>query len=70
MVLLKDDKFKGINLDDLTDAISKDPELRAALVRHIAKNHAEDYLSEVNINARAFSGVSARFISSNKEWQE
>ena len=63
-------KLKGLSFEDLASALKEDEELRGALIKHIAKEHSDDYLGEVNINARVLKGLSARVISSNKEWQE
>ncbi|HJK89865.1 MAG TPA: hypothetical protein RMG95_11660 [Polyangiaceae bacterium LLY-WYZ-15_(1-7)] len=63
-------KLKGLSFEDLAEVIAEDREFREALIKHIAKDHAEDYLGEVNVNARVLAGLSARVVSSNKEWQE
>ncbi len=58
------------NFDELTAELGHNAELRQALIAHLAKDHAREYLAQVNINAGLLHDISARFISSAKEWQE
>ena len=70
MVLIGSKKLAGLSFEDLTKVLDEDKEIRAALIRHLAKDHAEDFLTHVNVNAKVLSNLSARVVSSAKEWQE
>jgi len=59
-----------LNFDDLVDELKHNTELRKALIKHLAKEHSREYLAHVNINAGLLHDLSARFVASDKEWQE
>jgi hypothetical protein len=48
------------------------PENRQALLYSLAKTYPQDYLSFVRVNGQAVpaQAIDARFIASDKEWQE
>jgi hypothetical protein len=49
-----------------------DPKTRQALLKHLAQNNPNEYLSMVRINGQAIpsQAINSRFIASDKEWQE
>ena len=70
MVLVGSKKLKGISFEEITALIDEDREFREAMIRLLARDHAEDYLKQVNLNVGALSELSARVVSSAKEWQD
>ncbi len=55
-------------LDEILKALQNDPEVRAQIIRHLARDYPKDFLTPVNISSRAM--IESGVIVSCKEWQE
>ena len=56
--------------EDIEKALKANPELRRAVLKVLARDHAKDFLAHVNIKANLLNELSTGFVSSDKEWQE
>lgn len=55
-------------LDEMLKVLNDDPEVRAQVIRYLARDYPKDFLAPVNISSRAL--IESGVIVSCKEWQE
>lgn len=65
---MKADKKASPGLDEILKVLSDNPEVRAQIIHHLARDYPKDFLAPVNISSRAM--VESGVIVSCKEWQE
>lgn len=58
------------SIDEILAVLKRDPAARAAVAKTLAKEFPKEYLAHVAIDADSLKSFSARFVSSDKEWQE
>jgi hypothetical protein len=70
MVEKANSKLGNLTFEEIASELSNNEQLRAAVLKHLAKDHAKEFLSLINVNAGLLHQMSAKFIASDKEWQE
>lgn len=55
-------------LNELLKVLNDDPEVRAQVIRHLARHYPKDFLAPVKVNSNAL--IESGVVVSCKEWQE
>lgn len=58
------------SVDKIMDLLKGDEQARAAVTKMLARDFPDEFLKHVKIDTEKLRDVSARFVASDKEWQE
>jgi predicted nucleotidyltransferase len=59
-----------MDLSEILDRIKNDASARSELTKLLARDYPDEYLKHVKVDETKLKNVSAKFLASDKEWQE